>query len=119
MVETLDDCPLFAFQAQAARDRAELGLTRAAAKAERIEPGWRTEALRALRAHALAHEHFMMEDVPFSVPSEADRRAVGVVAREAKRLGWIAADGWAPANTSNRSPKVRWRSLLKRAGGGG
>lgn len=102
--------PLFDF----AEARAVVGMTRAAEKAERREPGWRANAVEAVRLYAATHRHFMAEDVlrVFPAPEEADARAFGAVMREAARLGFIVADGFAPAATSNGSPKVRWKSLI-------
>lgn len=101
-------------EAQAARLRAELGATRAADKAQRLDPSWTDTALEAVRAHARDHEVFMAEDVVkhCPMPQSADPRAWGSVLQSARRRGWIKPDGYAPANSSNRSPKVRWRSLI-------
>lgn len=41
-----------------------------------------------------------------------NEKAWGSVMLSAVREKVIAADGYAPANSSNRSPKVRWKSLL-------
>ncbi len=97
---------------ESARARADVGMERASSHAEHVEPGWRQSALEAVRSYARGHDRFLAENVPIAVPSEADPRAVGAVFREAQRRGWIRADGFAPANSSNRSAKVRWLSLL-------
>jgi hypothetical protein len=95
-----------------AEQRAELGITRAATRAERIAPGWKEDALEAVRAFARERQSFLSEDVPFTVPEGSDPRAMGSVMRAAASKGYVVADGWAPANSSNRSAKVRWRSLI-------
>ena len=105
--------PLFAHaEREAASNRAEVGMTRAASKAERVRPGWHADALAAVRAHASANAVFLAEEVPYSLPLEADPRAFGSIMREAARLGFVIAAGYALANTSNRAPKTLWRSLI-------
>lgn len=105
--------PLFELaEKQAAQERASVGMARAAGKAERIDPGWKATALETVRAHALRFQFFLTEDVEFVIPLEADPRAVGGVMRAATSAGFIVADGVARANSSNRSHKTRWRSLI-------
>lgn len=106
--------PLFAHaeKVAAARDRGELGARRAASRAGRLDDAWRSEALARVRAMAESRTHFMAEDCGLSVPPGADPRAAGAILQDAKRAGWIVADGFAPANSSNRGGKVRWRSLI-------
>jgi hypothetical protein len=107
------DMPLFeAAAAEAARARADVGMGRASERAERIESGWKSTALEVLRVYSLGHETFLAEDVGIHVPPGADPRSVGAVLQDARRRGWITPAGYAPANSSNRSPKVRWRSLI-------
>lgn len=111
--EPREALPLFdILDQEAARVRAEVGMARAAERAEKVEPGWRASALESVRLHALAHETFLAENVAIFVPQEADPRAAGAVFQAARRRGWIRADGFAPANSSNRSAKVRWRSMI-------
>lgn len=105
--------PLFAHAEKvAAANRAEVGMNRAADRASRIYFGWRAEALDAVRRHAKANTHFLCEDVQYALPENADGRAWGAVMRDAVREGICVADGAAPANSSNRSFKTRWRSLI-------
>jgi len=110
--ETDKPAPAAPKPAEIAEARSQLGQARAADRAERVGPGWRALALEALREFAEAHEAFVLEDARLPIPAGADPRASGAIVREAKRLGWIRADGYAPTNSSNRSPKVRWRSLI-------
>lgn len=95
-------------------DRAELGMARSASRAERVRPGWHDEALEAVRVFATDHRTFLAEQVRkvCPIPSGADGRAFGAVIQEAKRKGWIAKEGAAPATSSNLSLKVLWRSLI-------
>lgn len=110
--------PLLDFDAPPARAaseaRRELGVSRAATAARRNAPGWEDAAVAAVRAFALTHDAFVAEDVreTFATPAEVDGRAFGHVMRRAAREGIVRKDGYAPANSSNRSPKVRWRSLV-------
>lgn len=94
--------------------RRELGVSRAASRAHRHAPGWEDDAVSAVKRFAETHESFIAEDVreTFHTPAEIDGRAWGAVLQRARREGLIRADGYAPANSSNRSPKVRWRSLV-------
>lgn len=98
-------------QAELSRD---LGITRAASRAHRHAPGWEDDAVEAVRRFALTHETFIAEDAraTIAIPDGVDGRAFGAVMQRARREGLIRADGYAPANSSNRSPKVRWRSLV-------
>lgn len=110
--------PLLDFDAPPAKVEAELrrelGMTRAIAAARRHAPGWEDDALAAVRRFAETHEHFIAEDARATVelPEGVDGRAFGAVMQRARRDGLVVADGFAPANSSNRSPKVRWRSLV-------
>lgn len=98
-----------------AEQRAVVGMTRAVDKAERVQFGWRDNALEAVRLFARTHTTFLAEDVlrEFPAPSDADARCMGAVMREAARAGYVVADGFALAASSNRSPKTKWRSLIR------
>lgn len=99
---------------EAAQHRAEVGMTRAADKAQRVSDGWNERALEAVHQFALEHETFLAEDVRklCPTPEGADGRAWGAVINAAKRRGWIKFEGAAPANSSNGSLKCKWRSLV-------
>lgn len=99
-----DAGPLFAAHA-----RAQLAIE----KAERVEPGWRANAVEAVRLFARTHSKFLAEEVraSFCTPDEADARSWGPVLKDAERLGYIAAgdavrDQWG-------SWKTLWRSLIR------
>ena len=110
--------PLLDFDAPPARAaseaRRDLGVSRSASAARRNAPGWEDAAVAAVREFAITHDAFIAEDVreTFATPADVDRRAWGAVMQRAVREGIVRADGYAPANSSNRSPKVRWRSLV-------
>lgn len=107
----MSEHPLFA-GLEAAQARGELGAARAAEKADRLDGGWRGQAMEAIRAFARTHERFLAEDVRLEIPAGADPRAAGAIFQAAKRAGLIRPDGFAPACSSNGSPKVRWLSLI-------
>jgi hypothetical protein len=111
--EPEQDMPLFAStpNAAAARARGHQAADAAAARAESIEPAWRTEAMEAVRLYAATHrEPFIFEALDLHVPEEADRRAIGALATEAKRRGWVARAGYATDKWG--SAKTCWRSLI-------
>lgn len=111
-----NDLPLIAAieAKEAARNRAELGATRAAAKAERVEPGWQASAVEAIRKFASTHRYFVIEAVraEYPTPEGASAKAWGHVVREAVRLGYVRKHGYAPTASSNGSPKVLWESTV-------
>jgi len=100
-----------------ARQRRDTGMHRAADHAERVYPDWQDRAVGYVRLHATVHTQFMAETVRAVAEADGltlppDGRAWGAVMRRAQREGIIRADGYAPANSSNRSPKVRWASMV-------
>lgn len=104
----------------AARARRDDGIARAVDHAETVKVGWQREAFERFRRYAERHEVFLTEDVleanpDFTVPPQCDKRAWGAVARAAAKQGIVAKEGYAPAKTSNLSPKPLWRSRLFKA----
>lgn len=99
-------------QVAKARTRGHAAADAAADKAEKLERGWREQAIEAVRAHAARHEHFLAEDIRLPIPEGADGRGSGSIVQAAARLGICAKDGYAPARTSNGTPKVYWKSLI-------
>lgn len=86
----------------------------AADKADDILPGWIDLAARQLLSYALRStvpftiEQARLECMP--TPEGADARSWGHVTRLAVRMGWIEpTGGYAPAASSNGSPKRLYR----------
>lgn len=105
-----------------ARARADLGIERSARKAERVTaPGWVDRAAEAVREYAGVDfagpdEKFTIEAARLWVerskklPAPPDGRAWGAVTRRCITLGIIEeAGGYAPAASSNGSPKRLYR----------
>jgi len=100
-----------------ARRRRDTGIGRSADHAHRVDPLWQERAVRVVALYARYHEHFQAEDVrdvaeTTSMPLPPDGRAWGAVMKRAAKEGIVKADGYAPSNSSNKSPKVRWMSLV-------
>lgn len=105
---------------EVAKERRDRGIGSATNHAAAISPDWSARALQWVRLYAVTHELFLAEDVRaeaetdgFAVPPDA--RAWGGVMRRAAREGVIESHGYAPASSSNLSPKVLWRSLATNA----
>lgn len=97
-----------------AEQRRDAGMAQTLSAAGRHAPGWEDDAIEAVREFARHHEHFPTEDVRAvaGTPEGVDGRAWGPILRRCAALGIVEADGFVLANSSNRSPKVRWRSLV-------
>ncbi|WP_293371474.1 hypothetical protein [Nevskia sp.] len=100
--------------ASLSRDR---GILNAAIGAEHASPGWSIAAFEFLRDYARRHVQFMAEDVirlasVSDIPKPPDGRAFGSIIQRAVREGLIKKLGYAPAATSNLSPKCVWQSLI-------
>ena len=97
----------------AARERGQTGSRRAGERADRASEGWTERA--ALRIKWFARDKgfpfdaFLIEavskDYPFPPP---DPPAGGHATRHAVRRGWVKKVGYAPAASSNGSPKCLW-----------
>jgi hypothetical protein len=107
---------IFDAEQDAATARMELGMLRAKTHARKVDPAWEQAALGAIRRYAETHRAFLAEDVrrTIATPEGVDGRAWGGLMKHAERCGWIKADGFGMANSSNRSPKVNWCSLIYR-----
>jgi hypothetical protein len=103
------------FDEKKAVARRDSGIARAVEHADREEPDWYSNAFRLLQRFLERHEgDFLAEDVVAwadgRIVHPPDARAWGGVIRRAAIAGLIRKNGYAPANTSNRSPKCLWRS---------
>lgn len=90
-------------------ERARIGIRRARDHAESATPGWTEGAARAIRDYAARGAAFLIEDVTYTPPP--DGRAWGAATRLAVKRGWIKKVGYAPANSSNKSPKCLWSAV--------
>lgn len=100
---------------QAARERAELGMDRAARRQAKLHSEWCAEALEALRRFARSQAGYFTVEQARSVleqeiPAPQDGRAWGRVVQDAARLGYIVKTPLsAPTVSSNASPKPLWK----------
>lgn len=96
---------------QAAKDRAQLGMDRAARRACAFNAGWCAEALEALRKFAAGQVGLWTVEMARSVieqdlPKPTDGRAWGRVTQDAIRHGYIVkTDKTAASASSNGAPK--------------
>lgn len=96
--------------------RRDLGIARAKQKAEREYDGWTLAAAEYLRDYAgrTFGEPFLLEDAReasrFRVAQPTNQKAWGAAVQLAHRQGWIQKAGYAPARSSNGSPKCLWRA---------
>lgn len=94
--------------------RRDLGVARSQAAAERNVPGWTEIALGYVRKYAQRNAPFLTEEcrvwaIVQGCPQPQNKKAWGAVMQSAQRRGIIEACGYAPAASSNCSPKVLWR----------
>jgi len=99
----------------AATEARDLGVQRSADHANRVESEWTGQALGMLTAFARqAGGPFLIEQARAwaeaqGLPPPPDARSWGAVARRAAAKKRIEKVGFAPAASSNCSPKVQWR----------
>jgi hypothetical protein len=97
-----------------AKRRRDRGMKRAAEHADAVTDGWQEKAAEQLRVFVQQRQGapFLAEDFvswsKFRVPAPPDGRAFGAVLQRASRSRWIEKRGYAPAKSSNLSPKVLW-----------
>lgn len=94
----------------AARRRAD-GMRRAVEHADIVQVGWSEAAMICLLDYAdIIGRPFMVEEVRAAsgLPAPPDGRAWGAVVQRAARSGAISRVGYAPAKSSNLSPKCLW-----------
>lgn len=99
---------------QVAEARRERGMQLVADSVERRVVEWAAHVQAAIRSYATTHERFLAEDVRAvcATPDDIDGRAWGPLFKHAEALGVIEPDGYMLANSSNRSPKVAWKSRI-------
>lgn len=99
-----------------ARARRDTGIKRAADHAEHVDPTWIERAIGYVKEYCARHPApFLAEDVrewseELGFAKPVDGRAWGAVLQRAAKLRIIKRVGYAPANSSNGSPKCLWRS---------
>lgn len=99
---------------ETAEIRRDAGIAAAKSHAEADAPGWTQAALDALEVYAAVVPEFLAEDFEHwaigkaGIPKPADGRAWGSVMRVAANRGLIRRVGYAPARSSNMSPKCLW-----------
>lgn len=102
---------------QVARHRAQRGMHSAQSHAEREVPGWASGAYRLLtrflveRNSDFTIESFRWWAATNGLPDPPDARAFGGVTQRAIREGFIERVGYAPAASSNGSPKPLYRAV--------
>jgi hypothetical protein len=100
---------------KAAHERADDGAKRAAEHADRVRAAWTQGAFDCLVVwltwypESFLAEQFVTECIGNGYAPPPDARAWGAVIQRAARKGCIVKVGYAPAATSNGSPKVLWR----------
>ena len=104
----------------ASENRRDLGILRAQNKAH-SECGeeWTAHAATFIYHYAsevAKGQPFLLEDAreiahrpPYNVPEQSNARAWGGAIQYAARKGWIKKSGYAPARSSNLSPKCLWQ----------
>jgi len=105
--------------AQAAIERRDIGIHRAVEKADRDVPDWSWVAYYGLLKYTQVNKlrTFLAEDVREwcerygYVPPPENGKAWGAVMQRAARRKVIEKCGYAPAKSSNLSPKVLWRTV--------
>jgi hypothetical protein len=105
------------------RERRDTGIDRATARAERTHRGWNDAAyyfLLSWEPPATNEGRFQAEDVVAAWRGDPppDGRAWGGVFQRAARAGMISKVGYAPARTSNLSPKTVWQKVTGKPSAG-
>lgn len=100
-----------------ARAKADKGIKESADHADRVSSDWKILAIGYVLEHARSNEYMLTEDVRERAHADGfeaapDDRAWGYIMRASAKCAFIKSDGYAPAKSSNMSPKVRWKSLV-------
>lgn len=99
-----------------AERRRDAGMARSTDHANREDPDWSLRAAHALHQYCQEHrgEQFLAEDVrawserKMLVSAPPTAKAWGSVFKESAKAGVIRRIGYAPAKSSNMSPKCLW-----------
>lgn len=99
-----------------AERRRDIGMARATDRADREKHKWSAKATHAVHLYCVQHPgtKFLGEDVrewaegQRLVPAAPDERAWGSIFRSAAADGLLKRVGYAPAKSSNLSPKCLW-----------
>ena len=93
-------------------------IEKVSAHADELDPNWSDRAYSALTLYCTkATEPFIIEDVRAwaeglgLISPPHDSRAWGAVIRRAAGNGLVSKVGFAPAKSSNLSPKVLWQAV--------
>lgn len=109
--------PQYQINFDVAAARREAGMASALDHAESDAPGWGDTCLDYMRRYALRQsdpwtcEEFRAWAYALGLPMPAEQRAFGPVTQRAIRAGLIQRVGYAPAASSNGSPKPVYRGL--------
>lgn len=109
-MQTRDDLQR-AYYAEVRRD---IGLARVETSAGRT---WVERAAELIIRYARKHDRFLVEDVRTAaarhgmIEDPPNLKAWGAAVQRARMSGAVRAAGYAPANSSNRSPKVLWEAV--------
>lgn len=100
-----------------ARHKRDRGIERAVTHADAVSKLWSERAFRWFVIYARTHAEFITEAAreyaeAQGLPAPTDKRAWGHIAQRAARSGNVESIGYAPANSSNRSAKVLWKSKV-------
>ena len=103
---------------ETAEAKRNAGMERAVEHADRVVESWSDEAYRYLQdfCRISEGERFIIEDARLwaagqGFESPTDERAWGAVIRRAAANGMIRKVGYAPARSSNLSPKCQWEAV--------
>jgi len=101
-----------------AEGRRDKGITRSTQHAEHATPGWNAQAdalLREFLVDVAFGKDFLAEEfvdwVRGKIADPPDARSWGGVIQRGAKRGMMRRCGYAPANSSNRSPKCLWRAI--------
>jgi len=96
-------------------ERRDQGIKSAVEHADAVRPKWRVQAEAYTEGliERRGFKPFLMEEIVAAaevdgIPAPPDKRAWGHVIRALARRGVVRKIGYAPAKSSNLSPKIQW-----------